>query len=66
MSSVQEIERAITKLSSQEVEELHAWFEEQYPQPIDARLKADLEGGRMDSRIRQALGEHRAGTTRSL
>ena len=30
------------------------------------RVKADLEGGRMDSRIRQALGEHRAGTTRSL
>ncbi len=66
MSTVQEIEQAIGKLSPQEVEELHAWMEEQYPEPIDARLKADLEAGRMDSRIQAALGDHKAGNTRVL
>jgi len=55
MSTVQEIERAIGKLSPQEVEELHAWMEEQFPQPIDAQLKADLDVGRMDADIRSAL-----------
>jgi hypothetical protein len=66
MSTVQEIERAITKLSTHELEELHMWMEEQYPQPIDSRLAADLNGGQMDARIRQALAEHHDGTTRAL
>ena len=66
MSTVQEIEHAIGKLSAQELEELHAWMEEQYPQPIDAQLKADLDAGRMDARIRQALADHKAGNTRDL
>jgi hypothetical protein len=66
MSTVQEIEHAIGKLSAQELEELHAWMEEQYPQPIDAQLKADLDAGRMDASIRQALADHKAGNTRTL
>ena len=66
MSTVQEIESAIGKLSPQEVDELSAWMDEQYPQPIDAQLKADLEAGRMDARIRQALADHPAGVTRDL
>ena len=66
MSTVQEIEHAIGKLSSQELEELHAWMEEQYPQPIDAQLKADLDSGRMDAGIRQALADRKAGNTREL
>jgi hypothetical protein len=66
MSTVQEIERAIGKLSPQEVDELHAWMEEQFPQPIDAQLKADLDAGRMDAGIRSALAEHKAGSTRAL
>jgi hypothetical protein len=66
MSTVQEIEHAIGKLSPQEVEELHSWMEEQYPQPIDAQLKADLDAGRMDASISQALADHKAGNTRAL
>jgi len=66
MSTVQEIERAIGKLSPQEVEELHAWMEEQFPQPIDAQLKADLDAGRMDAGIRSALADHKAGNTRAI
>lgn len=66
MSTVQEIEQAIEKLSQQELEELHSWMEEQYPQPIDAQLKADLDAGNMDATIRQALADHKAGNTRAL
>lgn len=66
MSGVQEIELAIGKLSPQEVEELQAWMEERYTQPIDTQLKADVASGRMDSRIQQALSDHRAGHTRAL
>jgi hypothetical protein len=66
MSTLQEIEQAIGKLSSQEVDELSAWMDEQYPQPIDAQLKADLGAGRLDTRIRQALADHEAGKTRAI
>jgi hypothetical protein len=66
MSTVQEIESAIGKLSPQEVDELSAWMDEQYPQPIDAQLKADLDAGRMDARIRQALADREAGNTRAI
>jgi len=66
MSGIQEIELAIRKLSPQELEELQTWMEEQYTQPIDAQLKADLGAGRMDSRIQQALADHRAGSARAL
>jgi hypothetical protein len=66
MSTVQEIEHAIGKLSPQEVDELYAWMDEQYPQPIDAQLKVDLDAGRMDARIRQALADREAGNTRAI
>jgi len=41
-------------------------MEEQYPLPIDAQLRDDLDGGRMDASIREALAEHRAGNSRAL
>jgi hypothetical protein len=55
MSTLQEIKDAIGKLSPQELEELHAWMEEQYPHLIDAQLKADLDAGLIDGSMRQVL-----------
>ena len=66
MSTVQEMKHAIGKLSAPELEELHAWMEEHYPQVIDAQFKAELDAGRMDTSIRQALADHKAGSTRTL
>jgi hypothetical protein len=66
MSTVEQIEHAIGDLSSQERDELFAWMDEQYPQAIDAQLKADLDAGRMDDLIRKALVEHGAGRARTL
>jgi hypothetical protein len=33
--------------------------------PIDARLKADLDAGRIDDRINRALADHKTGNTQS-
>lgn len=65
MNSVQEIEKAIGNLSPQEIEELRQWFD-QYnrSQPIDDQLKADLDAGRIDERIRRAIVDHALGDTR--
>jgi hypothetical protein len=66
MGTVQEIERAIAELSPRELAELYAWMDQNCPQPIDAQLKADLEGGRLDARILRAMDDHKAGNTRPL
>jgi hypothetical protein len=37
-STVEEIERAIETPTPLEIEELYAWLDQHYPQPIDTRL----------------------------
>jgi len=66
LHTLQEIKRAIGALSPPEVEELYAWLDQHWPQPIDAQLKADLDAGHMDDRIRRALADHEAGETQLL
>jgi len=58
MQTIQEVERAIEALSPHDLEELHEWMDERFPQPIDAQLKTGLEEGRMDARIRRAIAGH--------
>ena len=65
-SSLQDIERAIDALTPQQREELSLWLDQQYPQPIDGQLEADLQAGRLDNRINRALADHKAGRTQSL
>jgi hypothetical protein len=66
MSSVQEIERAIGTLSPREQEELFVWMDDRYAQAVDARLAEAVAAGTVDDRIRQALADHKAGSTREL
>ncbi|HEX3740158.1 MAG TPA: hypothetical protein VHV29_10580 [Terriglobales bacterium] len=65
-STVKEIERAIQGLTVQEIEELHAWLEEHYPQPIDVQMKSDLAAGRLDAAIDCALDDEENSRTRPL
>jgi hypothetical protein len=57
--AMQEIERAIGTLSAQELQELYAWLDRNYPNPIDARIASDLASGRLDAAIKRALNEGR-------
>jgi len=66
VNTVQEIERAIDALTPEQIEELYVWLDQRHPQPIDARLKADLDAGRIDHRINRALADHKAGNTQPL
>jgi hypothetical protein len=59
VSTVQEIEAAIEKLSDSEVAELKAWIG-------DRGIESDAVAGRLDSLADEALREHRAGKTRPL
>ena len=66
LTTVHEIERAIAALTPQQLAELYAWLDQYDPQAIDARLKADLDAGRIDERITRALADHKAGNTKPL
>lgn len=65
-TTIQEIERAIQALSPKEVEELYAWLDQHYPQPVDARLQSDLAAGRLDAAIDRALEDEKHGRIRQL
>lgn len=59
MSTVQEIERAIEKLSDAEVAEIRMWL-------WDRDIERDAATGKLDAFAEEALREHRAGKTRKL
>ena len=64
MNTVLEIERAISALSPNELDELYTWMDQNCP--IDVQLKTDLDAGRIDDRIASALADHRAENTQPL
>ena len=66
MSNVQEIERAIATLSSEQLNELFAWLYESHSQLTDTRIARDVEGGRLDDLIHTALQDEREGRVRPL
>jgi hypothetical protein len=55
--SVQDIKLAITQLSSTELAELAAWFEEFQAETWDKQIEKDVEAGRFDQLIQQAEAE---------
>lgn len=59
MSTVQEIERAIEKLSTEELAEIRAWL-------WDRDIERDAAEGKLDVIADEALQEHLAGKTRRL
>jgi hypothetical protein len=66
LNTVQEIERAITTLTLQQLAELYAWLDEYDPQPIDARLENDQAAGRLDNAIARALDDEKSGRVEPL
>jgi hypothetical protein len=66
LNTVQEIERAIDALTTEQREELYVWLDERYLHAGDAQLKAAIDAGRFDDRITRALADHKAGRTEPL
>lgn len=58
MSSVEDIEKAVERLSV-ELARLRAWFAEYDAARFDEQIVADVKGGRLDRLAAEALVEHR-------
>ena len=66
MSTVKEIEEAISHLSEEEYKAFRAWFEEYENQQWDSQFKKDVESGRLDTMAQEALKEYEAGNCSDL
>jgi hypothetical protein len=61
MSTVKEIESAITQLKPKDIHAVADWLLEYRETIWDKRIAADARGGKLDSLIKKAKAGHRAG-----
>jgi hypothetical protein len=66
MSTIQEIERAVSELTPQELAEFRQWFREFDAAEWDRQFEDDVAAGRLDALADEALADLRAGRTRPL
>ena len=64
--SVNEIEIAITQLSSKDLTDLIRWFEDFRAQMWDKQIEQDLETGRLDALLAEVDQEYAAGLGKPL
>jgi hypothetical protein len=61
MSTVQEIESAITQLGPKEVHAVADWLQEYREELWDKQIEADANAGKLDPLIKKAKAGYRAG-----
>jgi hypothetical protein len=64
--SVDELEKAIIKLSLKDRARLLAWLEEMDAAEFDAKIERDIKAGKLDKIAEQVLADHAAGKTEPL
>lgn len=66
MSKLEEIEKAVQQLSSEEMDKFRLWFEELQADLFDAKIEADIKAGKLDKHFDAALADHAAGKSIKL
>ncbi len=66
MTTVQEIEKAIEQLPSDQFSEIHNWIVEKDWEKWDAQIERDSAAGRLDFLVDEARGDTMSGDTKSL
>jgi hypothetical protein len=66
MSKIESLEREIRGLSPKDLAEFRRWFATFDAAAWDAQLEADAAAGKLDALADEAIGEHRAGRSRTL
>lgn len=66
MSSIKDIEIAVSKLSPEELSAFRNWFAEFDAEAWDQQLEADVAAGRLDSLAEEALRDAREGRCTEL
>ena len=66
MSTVNEIESAVSKLSRDELHSFRSWFHEFDADAWDKQFEQDVHAGRLDALADEALRDFREGRCRDL
>jgi hypothetical protein len=66
MSTVQEIESAITKLKPEEIRAVGVWLDELRETMWDQQIEADAKAGRLDKLMEEAKDDFKAGRCKPL
>jgi hypothetical protein len=66
MTKLEDIEKAITQLSPEDLARLRPWLEEFEGRILDERIERDARSGRLDELAAEALADHKAGRSRRL
>jgi len=66
MSTIAEIQQAITRLSPTQQRELARWFEDALEDAWDAQIEEDVKAGRLDHLVSRAEADIAAGRVKPL
>jgi hypothetical protein len=66
MTTLEDIEKAVTKLSREQLAKFRAWFEEFQERAFDEQIERDAKAGKLDKLAEEALRAHREGRSREL
>ena len=66
MSDVEELEKRIEGLSSEELTRFRAWFVEFDAQSWDRQIEKDADSGKLDSLVHEARADYKAKKSREL
>jgi len=66
MSTVEDIESAVSKLPPEDLARFRAWFEEFEAVRFDRKIERDAKSGKLDRLAEQALADFREGRAREL
>ena len=66
MTTLEDIEKAVTELSADQLARFRAWFEEFEAARFDQRIERDAKAGRLDRLAEEALADFRVGRAREL
>jgi hypothetical protein len=66
MSTVADIEKAVSQLPPDELAQFRAWFEEFEAARFDQKIEGDITAGRLDRLAEQALSDYRQGRTSEI
>jgi len=66
MQNVQEIEKAVSKLSESDLINFREWFEKFDETAWDKQFEADVRSGKLDELAKQAISDFKAGKCKEI
>jgi hypothetical protein len=66
MTTIEDIEKAVAKLSPEQLAAFRAWFDEFQARLFDEQIERDAKAGKLDKLADEALRAHRQGRSREL